>query len=579
MMLLNQCTSSCGYAAAFVSCLSFGSFALPMKSKAAKECDVHPLVFQTYKTLWCFLTSFSVLFLGVDKLEFSPWGLISGLFWIPAGITYVCGIRTAGLAICHGTAASLIVIVSFSWGIFVFAERVRSITSALFAIFLMICGIFGMSFASAPPPKTNSKTLADGPVFAHASDAKASQNAIFCFRSGCLGDRLLTWSEAENDADANGKGKKKRKISKLPAPEKFMKSDDEASMDGLLLDDEFADEEQPPLPPPQHGMGTPRMSNSTKRSSHIECRTPSKSDLVVNEKLTPPTRKNIIPPRRQNSNSLHANIPPPPQAAPSPVPTMCAAGASPPAVQSRNNGRSDSQEYHDGSRRHEHDIDIEKQDPKGLKKGLKVISVPGSIGSNGGAEAIVNSMRRHLRIHYGIDISTRQMGLIIAGFGSIWGGSVMVPLHFAGEKAQGLGFVFSFAIGATTVNILVWIICILDALRRHGCDCGAAFASLPPLHLSKLFIPGSISGILWSIGNMASMISVTYLGEGVGYSMTQSAMLVSGLWGIFLFKEITNPAAIRGWLASACLTIAGILLLSANHLPPSAPAPVVKHSF
>jgi glucose uptake protein GlcU len=88
-----------------------------------------------------------------------------------------------------------------------------------------------------------------------------------------------------------------------------------------------------------------------------------------------------------------------------------------------------------------------------------------------------------------------------------------------------------------------------------------------------------MSGILWSIGNMASMISVTYLGEGVGYSMTQSAMLVSGLWGIFLFKEITNAAAIRGWLASACLTIAGILLLSYNHLPAGAPKPVVKHSF
>ena len=64
MMLIESCTTTCGYVAAFVSCLSFGSFALPMKGKAAKECDVHPLVFQTYKTLMCFLTSFSVLFLG-----------------------------------------------------------------------------------------------------------------------------------------------------------------------------------------------------------------------------------------------------------------------------------------------------------------------------------------------------------------------------------------------------------------------------------------------------------------------------------------------------------------------------------
>ena len=565
MMLLNQCSSSCGYVAAFVSCLSFGSFALPMKSRECRECDVHPLVFQSYKTLWCFLTSFSVLFLGVDRLEFSPWGLVSGMFWIPAGITYVCGIRTAGLAICHGTTASVIVIVSFSWGIFVFGERVRSISSALFAVFLMVCGIFGMSFASAPPPAKNPKTLADGQVFAHASDAQAAKRAIFCFRSGCLGDRLLTWCETGDDANGK-KGKKKRK----PDADE---SDESESL--------FGDEEQPPLPPsaqPQeHGMGTPRVSKKTVRSNRIEDTISSNTNLSHVSSATPPQRKTIITPRRLGS--LGSNIPPPPQSAPSPLTSVCAAAVtSPPVVQSRSNARPESQE-HDLARRSEHEIDTEKQDPRGLMKGLKATPGPGSIGSNGGAEAIVKGMCRHLRIHYGMNISTRQLGLIIAGFGAIWGGSVMVPLHFAGEKAQGLGFVFSFAIGATTVNCLVWVICILDALRRHGCDCGAAFASLPQLHVSKLFLPGSISGILWSIGNMASMISVTYLGEGVGYSMTQSAMLVSGLWGIFLFKEITNPAAIRGWLASACLTIAGILLLSYNHLPAGAPKAVVKHSF
>jgi glucose uptake protein GlcU len=88
-------------------------------------------------------------------------------------------------------------------------------------------------------------------------------------------------------------------------------------------------------------------------------------------------------------------------------------------------------------------------------------------------------------------------------------------------------------------------------------------------------VPGGISGLLWSIGNMCSILSVTYLGQGVGYSVTQSAMLISGMWGIFYFHEITNINAIRGWMASACLTIAGILLLSFNHVAPS--EPVLKH--
>jgi glucose uptake protein GlcU len=92
-----------------------------------------------------------------------------------------------------------------------------------------------------------------------------------------------------------------------------------------------------------------------------------------------------------------------------------------------------------------------------------------------------------------------------------------------------------------------------------------AYDALPSLHIPTLWLAGGISGTLWSIGNFFSILSVEHLGEGVGYSVVQAAMLVSGLWGIFYFREITDTMAIMKWFVSAGLTVSGILLLSYEH--------------
>jgi glucose uptake protein GlcU len=81
-----------------------------------------------------------------------------------------------------------------------------------------------------------------------------------------------------------------------------------------------------------------------------------------------------------------------------------------------------------------------------------------------------------------------------------------------------------------------------------------------------MWLAGGLSGMLWSIGNFFSLISVFYLGQGVGYPLVQTSIIVSGLWGIFYFKEITGFERISKWLASSLLTIFGILLLGYEHV-------------
>lgn len=140
---------ACGWMAAIASMLAFGSFAAPIKCRVVRSLDVDPLVFQSYKTLVCFLTSWVVLFLG-QKFTFSPWGIVSGLFWVPGGVATIFAVKSAGLAVGVGISSSFIVLVSFIWGIFVFDEQVRSISGACFAVALMVGGIVGMSAYSAP---------------------------------------------------------------------------------------------------------------------------------------------------------------------------------------------------------------------------------------------------------------------------------------------------------------------------------------------------------------------------------------------------------------------------------------------
>jgi glucose uptake protein GlcU len=138
-------------------------------------------------------------------------------------------------------------------------------------------------------------------------------------------------------------------------------------------------------------------------------------------------------------------------------------------------------------------------------------------------------------------------------------------MQFAPSQASGTGYVISFAIGASIVTILLWAIRFVYLLYQFDMNMVRTYNALPSLHLRIMWLPGGIAGTLWSIGNIASMISVEKLGEGVGYSLTQSSMLVSGLWGIFYFQEVKSKGMKIKWFVSALITLIGIMLLSYEH--------------
>jgi len=409
----------CGWLAAFAALVAFGSFGVPVKSKVAKSLDIDPLVMQSYKTAMCFITSWIFLLIRGEEVTFTPWGIVSALFWVPGGVATIYAIKTAGLAIAIGVGGSFIVLVSFSWGIFFFDEHVHSRVQACSAIAFMLCGLAGMAYYSAP-------------TVAHAAHQE---------------DGTETTPRIVDDAYYQPV---------LPEDLDFVPPDAAFETNYASMDVETAENEY-------NGGGGGETGGDAG-----DC------------------------PEDSNTPTVEAE---------------------------------------------EAFVD-------------EVATGTGMVPLCWGC----------------FRVQERILGIAAAiVFTGIWGGSIMVPMQFAPTDDKGLPYLTSFAIGATVVTLSFWVFRYLYLCHKHSYAFDAAYQALPSFHFSKMWPYGCSCGLLWSIGNFFSIVAVENLGEGIGYSASQSSMLVSGLWGIFYFKEIEGADAILKWYASASVTALGIILLSYEH--------------
>ena len=130
-----------------------------------------------------------------------------------------------------------------------------------------------------------------------------------------------------------------------------------------------------------------------------------------------------------------------------------------------------------------------------------------------------------------VTLTRRQTGILASLFNGLWGGTNMIPLHYAAHSGYGgPSYVISFAIGSLLVTIILWIIRFAFELYRHEGNMSQAWSSLPSFYIKQMWFQGGLSGILYSGGNFMCIIAVTYLGQGVGFSFIQASMLISGLW-------------------------------------------------
>jgi hypothetical protein len=163
-------------------------------------------------------------------------------------------------------------------------------------------------------------------------------------------------------------------------------------------------------------------------------------------------------------------------------------------------------------------------------------------------------------------LNYEQLGVLGAVIDGAYGGSILVPMHYArSADTQGLAYVLSFSIGCATVVSLIWILRFLFYCQRTQ-SFSKGFQSLPSFHITTIGPSAVLAGLIWSVGNVSAILSVAMLGQGVGYSIVQSQLLVAGLWGVFYYREIRGRRVVTSWFLFACVTVVGILMLSHEHV-------------
>jgi len=406
--MLEGCSEGCGIAAALVAVFTWGTFGVPLKCNVNVE--VNFFVMQSYKTLVCFVTSWLVIFLG-EPIRWTPWGIVSGLFWVPGAACGIYAIRNAGVAVAVGTWSSIQVITSCIFGILIFQESVKDTKQTIMAIMTLMVGLVGMSRYSDSSAVAGGKdegTVATAAEYAPV-DSTDSEEALV------------------------GGG--------VPGPRKMKRA----------------------------------VSDGTVRK--------------------------LVPLELEIENMTQPLI--------------------------------------DGGPGDQY-LDHDHKDAK----------------------------ERMVRIFNGrIVLTQRQMGLLAAIVNGAWGGLNLIPLHYAQRDSgmSGASYLISYATGSLIVCVWIWIGLFIYHYLNNQQNVQEALDHLPAWHVRELGIPGVLAGLFYSVGNFCSILAVAYLGQGVGFSFCQGQLLVSGLWGVFYFKEIQGRETIIKWFGSAIVTVIGIIWLSAMH--------------
>lgn len=133
-----------------------------------------------------------------------------------------------------------------------------------------------------------------------------------------------------------------------------------------------------------------------------------------------------------------------------------------------------------------------------------------------------------------------KKGLIAGLFAGAIFGSQLVPVKWAQLDAG--DYYFSMSVG---IFLTASVIAVVKGMK------------LRTVALKESLI----SGVVWNVGNLAALISVSLIGLSKGFPISQSAVLISVLWGVYYFKEITQKKARLQVLIGALVLLSGVIML------------------
>eukprot|EP01084_Bolivina_argentea_P190919 327969_1 len=139
--------------------------------------------------------------------------------------------------------------------------------------------------------------------------------------------------------------------------------------------------------------------------------------------------------------------------------------------------------------------------------------------------------------HNGYNINSNShtnviFGAIFAVITGIFGGSIGFPSNWTNDNNSKLKYLISFAVGCCCIIPItfIWVFCFSSNKIKW--------------HFNTCLIPGLLAGLIWNIANVASLYAIESLSYGVAYPIMQSSLIVANLWGIFVWKEVTDKNVI-----------------------------------
>ena len=505
--------SMSGYLLALASAICNGSFAAAQKLPSVERARPHPVIFNSFVCFGVVVSSLIVMpflpFFGAD-LKFNILGSLSGVLFVGAILCSFLAIPHLGLAMAQGIWGGSALLVAFLWGV-LGPSPVGAAPSSWFGslggVVLLFVGILGMVFHESLAQRMCSTAVASGtmtPLLAkdpakNSRDSRSdSQNFTSDSQNFTSDSQNFTSDLSQNPRYVSGTCEN-NEWKNTRDPQGVYQGERHIGRD--TFDDLFQELYIPWNDEDDEDGVSYFLSDSTTTDLNDE------DDIEIQKPFTQKRLDHLTP----SSDAVYG-------------------------LDSDDNPKRQNSQYYEIHRRH---LLIAAKQRERRLAALAPASASTSAPVSGPAKS-------------------RFLGILYALLTGVFGGSVNVPSSLTGlygTKLVGIETLPSFGLGGCIAGLSVPIIyfTLVDKKALHATG---------GLHVQVLWLPGLISGTIWNVGNICSVYANVEISFAVAQPLMQCALLVSGMLGIFVFKEIQGSSRIITFFSFAVILLVGAAMLA-----------------